>query len=224
MDKHIFTVGNSWDEILEQEMDKPYFDELMDFLDYEYSNYNIFPDKDKIFHALRLTPFERVKVVIIGQDPYHGCGQAEGLAFSVPRGCPIPPSLRNIYTELNNDTGVNIPSHGSLYNWAERGVLLINTVLTVREGEANSHKGKGWETFSDSIIKALSDRNAPVIFILWGNYAISKNKLIDKNKHHIIASPHPSPLSARLGFFGSTPFSRANAILGADSIDWSIDI
>lgn len=215
-------INNDWQPIFQEEMNKPYYSVLNSRLDYEYSRYTVYPEREDIFKAFELTPYNDVKVVIIGQDPYHECGQAEGLAFSVPYGCKIPPSLRNIYKELQDDLGINPPNHGNLRDWALRGVLLINSVLTVREGEANSHKALGWEMFTDNILKALSRRDKPIVFILWGNNARAKKKLIDSNKHYIIESPHPSPLSARNGFFQSKPFGRANDYLKSEAIDWRI--
>ena len=215
-------INNDWQPIFQEEMNKPYYSVLNSRLDYEYSRYTVYPEREDIFKAFELTPYNDVKVVIIGQDPYHECGQAEGLAFSVPYGCKIPPSLRNIYKELQDDLGINPPNHGNLRDWALRGVLLINSVLTVREGEANSHKALGWEMFTDNILKALSRRDKPIVFILWGNNARAKKKLIDSNKHYIIDSPHPSPVSARNGFFQSKPFGRANDYLKSEAIDWRI--
>lgn len=217
-------MDKSWQKVLKSELEKSYFKELMDFLDREYEEETIYPDKDLVFQAFRLTPFEKVKVVILGQDPYHGQGQAEGLAFSVRKGQRIPPSLQNIHKELESDLQMIRPSHGSLVSWAEEGVLLLNTVLTVREGKANSHGKIGWETFTDQVIRVLSEREDPLVFILWGNPAKEKVKLIS-NHHRIILSAHPSPLSARRGFFGSRPFSRANEYLvemGKKPISWTI--
>jgi len=217
-------LGNSWDEILKEEFEKEYFKKLQDFITEEYQTQVIYPEFDHIFFALKETPYEKVKVVILGQDPYHEKGQAHGLAFSVMEGTKMPPSLRNIFKELNDDLKLEMPSSGCLLPWANQGVLLLNAVLTVREGKANSHKGKGWEIFTDHIIKVLSERKEPIIFILWGNSAISKAKFI-KSHHEIIRSVHPSPLSANRGFFGSKPFSRTNTILrslGQEEIDWKI--
>ena len=214
-------VGNDWDDTLEIEFNKDYFINIIKYLQGEYNTYNVYPDKLNILNALRQTPLSKVKVVILGQDPYHECGQAEGLAFSVPVGCPIPPSLQNIFKELYSDLNIMPSKHGNLLSWTKQGVLLLNTVLTVREGVANSHKGIGWEIFTDTIIKTLSAEDRPIVFILWGNNAKSKIDLIDTNKHHIIKSPHPSPLSAYYGFFGSKPFSKANGFL-ENPIDWEI--
>jgi uracil-DNA glycosylase len=217
-------IGNSWDEILKEEFEKDYFKKLQDFVAEEYQTNVIYPEFDHIFSALKETPYEKVKVVILGQDPYHEKGQAHGLAFSVMEGTKLPPSLRNIFKEMKDDLNLEMPSSGCLLPWAKQGVLLLNTVLTVREGKANSHKGKGWEIFTDLVIEELSKRKEPIVFILWGNSAISKVKLI-KNHHEIITSVHPSPLSANRGFFGSKPFSRTNGILrrlGQEEIDWKI--
>lgn len=217
-------LGNSWEDILKEEFEKDYFKKLQEFVAEEYQTKVIYPEFDHIFSALMETPYEKVKVVILGQDPYHEKGQAHGLAFSVMEGTKLPPSLKNIFKELKDDLNLEIPSSGCLLPWAKQGVLLLNTVLTVREGKANSHKGKGWEGFTDHVIEKLSERKEPVVFILWGNSAISKAKLI-KGNHELISSVHPSPLSAHRGFFGSKPFSRTNAILrglGQEEIDWEI--
>lgn len=218
---------HDWLEVLEEEFTKPYFLRLEAFLEEEYaSGITIFPEKKDIFNALNYIPYSRVKVVIIGQDPYHGPGQAHGLSFSVKPGIAIPPSLKNIFNELESDLGFPIPNNGYLKKWADEGVLLLNTVLTVREGQANSHQGKGWERFTDQVIMKLNEREQPVIFILWGRPAQKKMKLIDGDKHVMIASAHPSPLSARRGFFGSRPFSKVNDVLrewGMKEIDWKID-
>lgn len=205
----------SWKEVLAEEMEKPYFVELQSFLDKEYAEQTIYPMRMNIGSAFLTTPFDEVKVVILGQDPYHGEGQAHGMSFSVKPGVRIPPSLRNMFKELADDLGCPVPSSGHLGKWAEQGVLLLNTVLTVRAGEANSHKGMGWETFTDAVIKKLSERDKPIIFVLWGKPALLKMKLIDTNKHHILQAPHPSPLSAHRGFFGSKPYSKINAQLTA---------
>jgi uracil-DNA glycosylase len=215
-------VGNDWDNILIREFSKPYFSKLWDFVEDEYRLRTIYPKKENIFNAFRLTPYKDVKIVILGQDPYHNCGQAEGLAFSVPDECPVPPSLINIFKEMKSDLGVEPPCSGSLRKWTERGVLLLNTVLTVQDGLANSHKDAGWETFSDNIIKTLSNRPDPIVFILWGSYARSKKELINTERHYVIESAHPSPLSASAGFFGSKPFSKANRFLGKNAVDWRL--
>lgn len=191
----------------------------------EYSTHVVYPKKEDIFNALEYTSYENTKVVILGQDPYHGPNQAHGLSFSVQPGIKTPPSLLNMYKELRDEYGYDIPNNGYLVKWAEQGVLLLNTVLTVRQGEANSHKGKGWEHFTDRVIELLNEREKPVIFILWGRHAQAKKKLITNTKHHIIESVHPSPLSARRGFFGSKPYSKVNTILanmGEREIDWEI--
>jgi len=213
---------NDWDKILKEEFSKQYFIKLWDTVLNEYKNYMVYPEINNIFNAFKLTPYGEIKAVILGQDPYHNPGQAEGLAFSVPKGCPLPPSLINIFKELKNDLGIEPPQSGSLGEWGKRGVLLLNTVLTVREGQANSHKDIGWEIFTDNIIKKISQKKIPVVFILWGNYARSKKSLIDTSLHYIVESPHPSPLSASSGFFNSKPFSKTNRFLGRDAIDWKI--
>lgn len=218
-------IGNDWDKVLEGEFEKPYYLELRQFLKNEYETQVIYPDMYDIFNALKYTSYKDTKVLILGQDPYHGENQAHGLAFSVKPGVRIPPSLLNMYKELHVDLGCFIPNNGYLVPWAEQGVLLLNTALTVRAHQANSHKGKGWEVFTDNIIKLLNLRDEPVIFVLWGNNARSKKKLIDTNKHYIIESAHPSPLSASRGFFGSKPFSKTNDILiklGRTPINWQI--
>lgn len=222
--KKIF--NNDWQELLEDEMKKDYYQKLRSFLIEEYRTRTIYPNMYDIFNALHLTPYKEVKVVILGQDPYHGPNQAHGLSFSVKPGVRIPPSLVNIYKELRDDLGCYIPNHGNLTKWAKEGVLLLNASLTVRAGEANSHSKIGWENFTDHIIKLLNERKDPVVFILWGNYAIKKKALITNSWHYIITSPHPSPLSASRGFFGSKPFSKTNKFLesiGKDPIDWQIE-
>jgi len=216
-------LKNDWAELLEVEFSKPYYIKLREQLKREYAAHTIYPDMYDIFNALHFTPFHKVKVVILGQDPYHGPGQAHGLSFSVKPGVPCPPSLKNIYTELHNDIGCPVPHDGYLVPWTEEGVLLLNTVLTVRAGQAHSHKALGWETFTDRVIEVLNRKETPVVYILWGSAAQVKESLIDTSKHFIIKSPHPSPLSAHRGFFGSRPFSKANAILrqtGQNEIDW----
>lgn len=218
-------LGNSWDSILAGEFDKLYYLKLREFLRNEYNTKVIYPDKNNIFNALRLTPYEEVKVVILGQDPYHGPGQAHGLSFSVQPGVKTPPSLLNMYKELRDDLGCFIPNNGYLVSWAKQGVLLLNTVLTVREGEANSHRKKGWENFTDEVICKLNERDKPVIFLLWGNNAKEKMKLITNPKHFILTTVHPSPLSATRGFMGCKHFSKTNDILrglGEKEIDWQI--
>jgi uracil-DNA glycosylase len=215
----------AWKKKLGKELDQT-LKKLQDFLKNEYSSgKTIFPPPNETFRALKLTALEQVKVVILGQDPYHGPGQAHGLSFSVPEGERFPPSLRNIYKELASDIGVPVPSSGNLSSWANQGVLLLNAVLTVESGLAGSHAGKGWEEFTDAIIKVVSENREGVVFILWGNYALKKKLLINTEKHHVITSVHPSPLSASRGFFGSRPFSKANAYLekiGQTPIDWRV--
>ncbi len=216
---------NDWAEVLEPELEKPYYQELRRFLAQEYRSTTIYPDMYDIYNALHYTPLSEVKVVILGQDPYHGPGQAHGLSFSVKPGVAIPPSLQNIYQELHEDMGCTAPRHGSLVHWAEQGVLLLNAVLTVRRGQAASHQNKGWESFTDRVVEAVNQRETPAVFILWGSHAQRKGANIDRSRHFIIQSPHPSPLSAHRGFFGSRPFSRANAFLqqqGMEPIDWCV--
>lgn len=217
-------LGNSWDSILKDEFSSEYYLRLREFLKEEYfrSGHRIFPQMDNIFAALKATDYNDVKAVIIGQDPYHGYGQAHGLCFSVNKGVAVPPSLVNIYKELNADLGLPIPSHGCLTDWAKNGVLLLNAVLTVREGQAGSHRGRGWEQFTDRVISLLNKREKPIVFLLWGNYAKAKASLIDGTRHKILTAAHPSPLSAWNGFFGCRHFSAANAFLGEDAIDWRI--
>ena len=218
-------IGNDWDDILKDEFNSDYYLKLRQFLKYEYSHYRIYPAAADIYNALRFTPFSSLKAVILGQDPYHGPRQAHGLSFSVQPGVAIPPSLVNIYKELQSDLGCYIPNNGYLKSWADQGVLLLNTSLTVIANKANSHAKIGWEIFTDRVIQVLNEREDPVIFILWGGNARSKKKYINTNRHHIIESVHPSPLSAYNGFFGSKPFSRANALLeqmGKEPIDWQI--
>ena len=218
-------LKNDWAPLLNDEFSKPYYLSLREFLKNEYRTRTIYPSMYDIFNALHYTPFHEVKVVILGQDPYHGPNQAHGLSFSVQKGVPQPPSLVNIFQELKNDLGIDPPNHGCLIDWTKQGVLLLNTVLTVRAGQAHSHRGKGWENFTDRIIEILNEKEHPIVYILWGSAAQSKQKLIDTSKHFIIKSPHPSPLSAYRGFFGSKPFSKANEILresGLPEIDWQI--
>ncbi len=217
---------NDWQEVLADEFDKPYYLNLRDYLKGEYANETVFPDMDHIWNAFHQTSFQNVKVVILGQDPYHGEGQAHGLSFSVQNGVKHPPSLRNILKELHDDLGCEIPQHGNLTKWANQGVLLLNTVLTVRQGQAHSHKGNGWEMFTDSVIQRLSDREVPVIFVLWGRPAQKKRGLINTSRHVIIENVHPSPLSAHRGFFGSKPFSAINEHLvnsGLTPIDFCLN-
>ena len=216
-------LQNDWAEILDDEFAKPYYKELREFLKQAYRTERVFPPMEDIYNALRVTSYADTKVVILGQDPYHGPGQAHGLSFSVRPGVQPPPSLINIFKEMEADVGCARPNHGCLLGWAEQGVLLLNTTLTVAQGRPKSHAGHGWETLTDAIIQRLSERQTPLVFILWGAHAQSKMPLIDTSRHHIIKSPHPSPLSASRGFFGSRPFSRANAYLiqdGLEPIDW----
>ncbi|CAG7625169.1 Uracil-DNA glycosylase [Paenibacillus solanacearum] len=218
-------LHNDWAPLLEEEFQKPYYLQLRQFLKREYGTYTIYPDMHDIFNALHYTSYEQTKVVILGQDPYHGPGQAHGLSFSVKPGIPAPPSLQNMFKELHSDLGCRIPDNGYLVRWAEQGVLLLNTVLTVREGQAASHKGNGWETFTDRVISLLNERERPIVFILWGSHAGQKSQLITNRRHHILRSVHPSPLSSHRGFFGSKPYSQANVFLhsiGSEPIDWQI--
>ena len=216
---------NDWENLIQQELKSGYYQKLRHFLIKEYQSRVVYPPMEDIFNAFHLTPLSQTKVCIIGQDPYHGSGQAHGLAFSVKPGVAIPPSLLNIYKELAADLGCPIPNHGCLTTWAEQGVLLLNTVLTVRGGEAGSHRNVGWEIFTSRIIELLNTRQEPVIFIFWGRDAQNKKALITNPRHPIITSPHPSPLSAHRGFFGSRPFSRTNALLktrAIEPIDWCV--
>lgn len=214
-----------WNPILRAEFDAPYWAELQAFVAEERRTHEVYPPPDEVFAALHRTPYAAVKVLILGQDPYHGPGQAHGLCFSVRRGTPIPPSLRNIYAELRHDLGIEPPRHGCLDAWADQGVLLLNATLTVRAREAASHQKRGWETFTDQVIRAVSAKEDRVAFILWGASARRKRDLVDRSRHVIIESAHPSPLSAHNGFFGSRPFSRANDALvaaGREPVDWRI--
>ncbi len=218
-------IHNSWQAILEEEFKKEYYLHLRDFLKTEYHTQEIYPDMFHIYEAFEWTPYDKVKVVILGQDPYHGPSQAHGLSFSVKPGVKIPPSLANIYKELKDDLGYPPVSHGYLEKWAKQGVLLLNTVLTVRNGQAYSHRGKGWEQLTDKVIEKLNERAQPIVFILWGKPAQEKEKMIDASKHIILKAPHPSPLSAHRGFFGSKPFSKTNnalIALGETPIDWEL--
>lgn len=218
-------IGNSWDRVLRDEFRKEYYIELREFLKKEYESGTVYPAMGNIFNALKLTSYDDAKAVIIGQDPYHEPGQAQGLSFSVPEGVKQPPSLVNIFKEMQGDLGIRPPDHGCLEGWAREGVLLLNAVLTVREHQADSHKGKGWENFTDSIIEALNNRPKPLVFILWGNKAKAKEKLITNPQHHIITGAHPSPLSAHNGFWGGRYFSRTNEFLeeqGIEPINWKL--
>ena len=219
-------IEESWKAVLEDEFDAPYFLELKEFLAEEKKHYVIYPPGQYIFSAFNYTPFNRVKVVILGQDPYHGPGQAHGLCFSVPEGIKAPPSLVNIFKEIQEDVGVPFPRKTNLIPWAKQGVLLLNAILTVRANQAGSHQNRGWEKFTDSVIRTLSDKRKNIIFLLWGNYAIAKEAIIDENRHHILKAAHPSPLSANRGFFGCKHFSRTNEILedlGLQQINWGLD-
>ena len=221
----MISINNEWDEILKTEFEKEYFKSLMKFLENEYLTSRIYPKKDDIFNSMRNTSYSDVKAVIIGQDPYHGENQAHGMAFSVKEGVAIPPSLVNIFKEIKDDLGFEIPKSGYLMAWAKEGVLLLNTVLTVRAGEANSHKNKGWETFTDSIISHLNRREKPIVFLLWGAPAHKKQKLITNTNHFILTAPHPSPLSSYRGFFGCKHFSKTNELLssiGEKPINWKL--
>jgi uracil-DNA glycosylase len=214
-----------WNPILREQFDEPYWRALQQFVVDERSRHEVYPPHEEVFAALHLTPYAEVKVMILGQDPYHGPGQAHGLCFSVRRGVPTPPSLRNIFTELQSDLGIARPGHGSLEAWARQGVLLLNATLTVRAHAAASHQGKGWERFTDAVLRAVDAKPEPVVFILWGASARKKKQLIDTTRHVVIESPHPSPLSAHSGFFGSRPFSRANEALvaaGRIPVDWRL--
>ncbi|MDD4604317.1 MAG: uracil-DNA glycosylase [Bacteroidales bacterium] len=218
-------IEESWLHALQEEFDKPYFSDLKKFLIEERKKYRVFPPGSLIFNAFNRTPFQRVKVVLLGQDPYHGFSQAHGLCFSVPRGVAKPPSLINIFKELENDLGIPISKHGDLTSWADQGVLLLNATLTVRENLAGSHQNRGWETFTDVAIRKLSDQRKGLIFVLWGNYAQAKRNLIDTGKHTVLTTVHPSPLSANRGFFGCKHFSKINQLLkqqGESEINWNI--
>lgn len=219
-------ISNDWLEALRGEFKKPYYRQLFETVKKEYATHLVFPPSDDIFNAFHLTPLKDVKVVILGQDPYHNVGQAHGLCFSVQKGVAIPPSLVNIYQELHDDLGCSIPDHGYLVKWARQGVLMLNTVLTVRAHQANSHRGIGWEEFTDAAIKMLDEQDRPIVFILWGTPAQRKKTMLHNPRHLVLEAPHPSPLSAYRGFFGSRPFSKTNAFLeenGVEPIDWQIE-
>ncbi|MDU3153381.1 MAG: uracil-DNA glycosylase [Anaerococcus hydrogenalis] len=219
-------IGNDWDDILKEEWKKDYYINLRKKLIYEYKNYTVYPNMYDIFNALKKVSYKDVKVVILGQDPYHGQGQAHGFSFSVKKGIKTPPSLQNIYKELHNDLGLYIPNNGNLIKWADQGVLLLNSTLTVRAHQANSHKDLGWSILTDNIIKILNARSKPIVFILWGKFAQSKEELITNDRHLIIKSAHPSPFAAHRGFFGSRPFSKTNEFLQKNNfkpIDWQIE-
>ncbi|MCG7383418.1 uracil-DNA glycosylase [Paenibacillus sp. ACRRY] len=216
---------NDWDTVLREEIESEYFNDIRYALAEEYKTQTVYPSKENLFSALKLTPYHQVKAVILGQDPYHGAGQAHGLSFSVMPGVRIPPSLLNIYKELHADLGLPIPKQGYLVHWAEQGVLLLNNVLTVREGQPNSHQGLGWQKFTDAVIRALNERSEPMVFMLWGSHAQKKGAFINRDKHLVLESTHPSPLAAHRGFLGSRPFSKANDFLtskGIQPIDWTI--
>ena len=218
-------MKTDWNPILRQEFEKPYWADLQQFVHAERTQHAVYPPHDEVFSALHLTPYESVKVLILGQDPYHGPGQAHGLCFSVQHGVQVPPSLMNIHKELATDVGVATPAHGNLEAWARQGVLLLNATLTVRAHQAASHQGKGWETFTDEVIRAVDAKPERVVFILWGASARKKKAFVDTSKHVVIESPHPSPLSAHRGFLGSRPFSRTNEALvaaGREPVDWSL--
>lgn len=219
-------IGNTWDNLLTEEVKKDYFKELIEYVNNEYKTKTIYPKKTEVFNAFKYTDYKDVKVVILGQDPYHGPNQAEGLSFSVSNEVIKPPSLKNIFKELESDLKIPFPEHNSLKPWAKEGVLLLNAVLTVEEHKPASHANKGWETFTDEIIKLINKKDEPVVFILWGNYAREKKKFITNPIHYIIESPHPSPFSARNGFFGSKPFSKTNDFLkrqGIKEINWNVE-
>ncbi len=218
-------VGNNWDKVLDEEYHKEYFIKIVRFINKEYKEKEIFPPKPRILRALSLTDYDDVKVVILGQDPYHGVGEANGLSFAVSNGVKLPPSLKNIYKELYDDMGIPISNVGNLECWAKEGVLLLNAVLTVEKDKPASHKNLGWENFTDAIIKKLNEKDTPVVFILWGNFARSKKAFITNPKHLVIESTHPSPFSANYGFFGSKPFSKTNKFLRENNIkeiDWKV--
>ena len=219
-------IGNKWDEILKEEFQKPYFKELMNFVDKEYKNKTVYPYYPNIFNALKYTDYDNVKVVILGQDPYHGMGEAHGLSFSVLEGVNKPPSLKNIFKELKDDLGIDEPKNGNLSSWTKEGVMLLNSVLTVEKDKPASHQNHGWETFTDAVIRKINEKKKPVVFILWGSFAKSKKAIITNKIHCIIESAHPSPFSANKGFFGTKPFSRANDFLiknGEKLINWKIE-
>lgn len=218
-------IGNDWDLVLDDEFKKEYFKNIKYFVDSEYSNKSIYPPYDEIFNAFKLTPLSNVKVVVLGQDPYHEAGQAHGLAFSTPNGRPIPRSLKNIFKEINAEYNCPIPESGCLESWAKQGVFLLNTVLTVEEGNANSHSECGWQTFTDNVIKILNKQTQPIVFLLWGKQAERKKELITNSNHLVLITSHPSPFSARRGFFGSNHFKLANEFLSendVDEINWEL--
>ncbi len=219
-------IGNAWDELLAEEFKKDYYLKLREFLKYEYSHYTVYPDMHDIFNSMRYADYDNLKVVIIGQDPYHEPNQAHGLAFSVKKGNPIPPSLKNIYKEIHDDLGITEPNHGELTSWAKQGVLLLNNALTVRRGQANSHRGKGWEQLTDAVISKVNQKDSPVVYLLWGANAREKTRLINNPKHLVLTAAHPSPLSAFNGFFGCRHFSKCNDFLqknGVEPINWLLE-
>ena len=223
----VVALGNDWDELLAPEFEKDYYQNLRRFLIEEYRKFTVYPDMYEIFAALKRTSYEEAKVILLGQDPYHGPGQAHGLAFSVKKGIPQPPSLQNIFKELARDLGFPIPGHGCLESWADQGVLLLNTTLTVRRGEAGSHQRKGWEQFTDAVLTHLNAKETPLVFLLWGRHAQSKEALVTNDKHLVLKTVHPSPLSAHRGFFGCGHFSKANAFLqrsGQVPVDWQVEV
>ncbi len=219
-------IGNAWDELLAEEFKKDYYLKLREFLKYEYSHYTVYPDMHDIFNSMRYADYDNLKAVIIGQDPYHEPNQAHGLAFSVKKGNPIPPSLKNIYKEIHDDLGITEPNHGELTSWAKQGVLLLNNALTVRRGQANSHRGKGWELLTDAVISKVNQKDSPVVYLLWGANAREKTRLINNPKHLVLTAAHPSPLSAYNGFFGCRHFSKCNDFLqknGVEPINWLLE-
>lgn len=218
-DKVIFMIDNDWDLALKEEFEKEYFQKIMEFIDGEYNAKTVYPPYDEIFNAFKLTPLGNVKVVILGQDPYHEEGQAHGLAFSTPEGRPIPRSLKNIFKEINEEYGYPIPQSGCLESWAKQGVFLLNTVLTVEDGNANSHSKCGWQTFTDNVIRILNNKNQPIVFLLWGKQAEKKKELITNPNHLVLITSHPSPFSARRGFLGCGHFKLANEYLAKNNID-----
>lgn len=221
----LIDLPSSWQNVLALQLEQPYFQQLTQFVDAERAQHQVFPPEGDVFNALKLTPYERVNVLILGQDPYHDDGQAHGLCFSVRPGIKPPPSLQNMFKELRDDVGFRIPNNGYLVPWAEQGSLMLNAVLTVRGHQPNSHKNKGWEQFTDAIIRTVNDKPDPVVFVLWGGYAQKKLPLIDTERHTVVQSAHPSPLSARNGFFGSRPFSKINAALEAarkPAVNWQL--
>jgi uracil-DNA glycosylase len=219
-------ISNDWLDAIGAEFEKPYYQDLRKFLTNEYRTKKVFPPADDIFNAFHFTPLSKVKVLLLGQDPYHGDNQAMGACFAVPKGQEIPPSLVNIYKELHDDLGCFIPNHGNLKKWADEGALLLNTVLTVRAHQANSHQGMGWELFTDAVIEAVNEQDRPIVYFLWGRPAQKKRPMLDNPKHLVLEAPHPSPLSAHRGFFGCRHFSQANEFLeanGATPVDWQIE-